>query len=131
MYLLDTDTIIYNLKGERSVRRALREHIQDPMNISIITLTELLYGAYKSQHPDANLARIRAIEQSFEVLPTGEESADTFARLKSELERQGTRLDDFDLLIASCALAHNLILVSNNTRHFTRIPSLRLESWAG
>lgn len=131
MYLLDTDTIIYNLKGERSVRRALREHMQDPMNISIITLMELLYGAYKSQHPNANLARLRAIEQSFEVLPTGQESADTFARLKSELERKGTRLDDFDLLIASCALAHNLILVSNNTRHFARIPGLRLESWAG
>jgi len=130
MYLLDTETIIYNLKGDRNVQRALREHIQDPMNISIITLMELLYGAYKSQHPDANLARISAIEQSFEVLPTGEESADTFARLKSDLERKGTRLDDFDLLIASCALAHNLTLVSNNTRHFARIPGLRLETWA-
>ena len=92
---------------------------------------ELLYGAYKSQHPDANLARIRAIEQSFEVIPTGRESADTFARLKSELERKGTRLDDFDLLIAACALARNLTLVSNNTKHFARIPGLRLETWAG
>ena len=129
MFLLDTDTVIYSLKGDENVRRFLRHHIQDQMKISIITLMELLYGAYKSQHTDANLAKIRTIEQSFEIIPTGRESAETFARLKSELECKGTRLDDFDLLIASCALAHNLTLVSNNTKHFGRIPGLQLENW--
>jgi len=73
--------------------------------------------------------RIQTIKRSFEVIPTGQESAETFARLKSELEIKGTRLDDFDLSIASCALAHNLTLVSNNTKHFQRIPGLRLQNW--
>ena len=131
MYLLDTDTIIFNLKGDENVRRSLRRHLQDTMKISIITLMELYYGAYKSQQHDANLAKVKTIEQSFEILPTGQESAETFARLKSQLERKGTRLDDVDLLIASCALAHNLTLVSNNTKHFERIPGLRLENWVG
>jgi predicted nucleic acid-binding protein len=129
MYLLDTDIIIYNLKGSEKIRQALRLHLQDPIKISIITLMELYYGAYKSRHIDANLAKVKTIEQSFEVISTGQESAETFARLKSELEIKGTRLDDFDLLIASCALAHNLTLVSNNTKHFQRIPGLRLENW--
>ena len=129
MYLLDTDTIIFNLNGNENIRRSLRRHLQDPMKISIVTLMELYYGACKSQRSDANLAKVKTIEQSFEILPTGQESAETFARLKSELERKGTRLDDFDLLIASCALARNLTLVSNNTKHFGRIPGLRLENW--
>ncbi len=130
MYLLDTDTIIYNLKGDDQVRRSLREHLQEPMKISIITLMELYYGAYKSHRQDANLAKVKSIEQAFEVLPTGQESAETFARLKMDLERKGTRLDDFDLLIAACALAHNLTLVSNNSKHFGRIAGLRLENWS-
>ena len=129
MYLLDTDTIIYNLKGDDKVRRKLREHLHEPMKISIITLMELYYGAYKSQQRAANLAKVRTIEQALDVLPTGLESAETFASLKADLELNGTRLDDFDLLIASCALSHNLTLVSNNSKHFECIAGLRLENW--
>ena len=129
MYLLDTDTIIYNLKGDEKIQQALRLHLYDPLKISIITLMELYYGAYKSKQIDANLAKVKAIEQSLEIIPNGQESAEIFARLKAALEIKGTRLDDFDLLIASCALTHNLILVTNNLKHFQRIPGLRLENW--
>jgi len=129
MYLLDTDTIIYNLKGDERIQQALRIHFHDPLKISIITLMELYYGAYKSKQIDANLAKVKAIEQSFEIIPNAQESAEIFARLKVALEIKGTRLDDFDLLIASCALTHNLILVTNNLKHFQRIPGLRLENW--
>ena len=90
---------------------------------------ELYYGAYKSQRIDANLAKVKAIEHSLEIIPNGQEAAEIFARVKAELEIKGTRLDDFDLLIASCALTHNLILVTNNLKHFQRIPGLRLENW--
>jgi len=129
MYLLDSDTIIYNLKGDERIQQALRIHFHDPLKISIITLMELYYGAYKSKQIDANLAKVKAIEQSFEIIPNAQESAEIFARLKVALEIKGTRLDDFDLLIASCALTHNLILVTNNLKHFQRIPGLRLENW--
>jgi len=129
MYLLDTDTIIYNLKGNERVQQALRVHLHDPLKISVVTLMELYYGAFKSQQVDANLAKVKTIEQSLEILPNGQESAEIFARLKTELETKGTRLDDFDLLIASCALTHNLILVTNNLKHFQRISGLRLENW--
>jgi len=129
MYLLDTDTIIFNLKGNEGVRQALRAHLQDPLKISVITLMELYYGAFRSQRVDANLARVKAVEQSIEVLANGPESAEIFARLKVELETKGNRLDDFDLVIASCALTHNLVLVTNNLKHFQRIPGLRLENW--
>ena len=129
MYLLDTDTIIYSLKGDPNVHENLRQHINDILQISIITLMELYYGAYKSQHVDANLAKIKTLEQSLDILITGQETAEIFGKMKSRLESGGNRLDDFDLIIASIALTHNLVLVTNNEKHFKRIEGLKLEKW--
>ena len=63
----------------------------------------------------------KALSKSF---PPGEESAQTFGMLKASQEKSGTRLDDFDLIIAACALAHNLTLVTNNIKHFKRTKGL-------
>ena len=129
MYLLDTDTVIFNLKGHETVRENLQRHFDDPIKISIVTIMELYYGAYKSQRVTSNLAKIKTLEQSLEIIPIGQESAEIFGMLKAQLETQGSRLDDFDLAIAACALAHNLTLVTNNIEHFKRIDGLKLENW--
>jgi len=129
MYLLDTDTIIFNLKGSLAVRKNLLHHINDPIKVSVITLMELYYGAYKSQKVTGNLAKIKTIEQSLEIIPVGIESVEIFGMLKLKLEKTGSRLDDFDLIIAACALAHNLTLVTNNEKHFQRIEGLKLTNW--
>lgn len=129
MYLLDTETVIYNFKGSAAIQKNLQRHLADPIKISIVTCMELYYGAYKSQKITGNLAKIKMLEQSIEVIPLGQESAEIFGMLKAQLEIQGSRLDDFDLAIASCALAHNLTLVTNNVEHFKRIDSLKLVNW--
>jgi len=129
MYLLDTDTLIYNLKGNDSIKRNLELHLEDPIKISVITLMELYFGAYKSEKVAGNLAKIRRIENSFEIVSTGKESAQIFGMLKASLKKSGAPLDDFDLLIASCAMTHNLTLVTNNTKHFSRIDGLKLTNW--
>lgn len=90
---------------------------------------ELYFGAYTSKKPAANLARVKTLENLFEIIPPGVESADVFGMLKASLEDRGTPLDDFDVIIASCALAHNLTLVTNDTRHFSRIDGLKLANW--
>jgi tRNA(fMet)-specific endonuclease VapC len=130
MYLLDTDTVIYSLKGDEAVTKNLHRHIQDPIKISIITLMELYYGAHRSANVASNLAKVKGLEAEFEVIPTGNESAEIFGMLKSRLERSGMRLDDFDLIIASCAMVHNLTLVTNNVAHFKRIKGLKLTNWS-
>ena len=129
MYLLDTDTIIFSLKGDASVQKNLLLHINDPIKTSVITLMELYYGAYKSQKVTGNLAKIKTLEQSMEIITPGLESAEVFGMLKSQLEKTGSRLDDFDLIIAACALSHNLTLVTNNEKHFQRIEGLKLANW--
>ena len=130
MYLLDTDTIIYSLKGHEAVKKNLLRHIEEPMKISIITLMELYYGAHKSEKVAGNLTKVKRLETEFEIIPTGKESAEIFGMLKATLEKSGTRLDDFDLIIASCAMAYNLTLVTNNVGHFKRIEALKLTNWS-
>lgn len=129
MFLLDTDTIIYILKGHPAVERNLRRYYQDPIKISVITLMELYFGAYKSQQVAGNLAKIKTLENSLEVIPVGKETADVFGLQKAALEKGGSPLDDFDLILGCCALAHNLTLVTNNTRHFKRMKGLKLTNW--
>jgi tRNA(fMet)-specific endonuclease VapC len=130
MFLLNTDTIITILKGHVRVLENLRRNFDEPMCLSVISLMELYYGAYKSQQVTSNLAKIRTLESKLEIMPVGRESSEIFGMLKANLEKQGTPLDDFDLTLASCALAHNLVLVTNNVKHFQRIDGLRLVNWA-
>jgi tRNA(fMet)-specific endonuclease VapC len=129
VYLLDTDTVIYVLKGAPAVEDNLRRHYHDPIRISVITLMELYYGAYKSQKVTSNLAKIRTLEHSLEVLPLDQEIVEVFGRQKVQLEKLGTPLDDFDLILGCTALAHHLILVTNNVKHFRKIDSLKLTNW--
>ena len=130
MYLLDTDILVYALKGDAAVRGNLEKHRADPLAVSVVSLMELYYGAHKSRRPVSNLAKVRALEAAFEVLALAQECVETFGSLKAGLEAKGQPLDDFDLALAATCLAHHLILVTNNTRHFSRIEGLRLENWA-
>ena len=130
MYLLDTDTVIYILKGHPAVEQNLQERPYDPVKLCVITLMELYYGAYKSQKVTANLARIRTLENSLEILPVGQEVVEIYGLEKAKLERRGTPLEDLDLILGCCALAHNLTLVTNNVRHFKKIEGLRVVNWA-
>lgn len=130
MFLLDTDTVIYSLRGDEAVKKNINRHIIDSMKISAVTLMELYYGAYKSQQVEKNLAKIKVVENTLEVLHVGMESVEVFGIYKAKLEKAGTPLDDFDLILASCALANNLVLVTNNVKHFKRIKGLRLTNWS-
>ena len=129
MFLLDTDTIIYVLKGNPVVEKNLRRYYHDPIKLCIITLMELYYGAYKSHRVVSNLAKIKTLENTFEILPLGQEMVEIFGQQKSRLEKMGTPLDDFDLILGCCALSHNLILVTNNTKHFKKMEGLKVANW--
>ena len=129
MYLLDTDTVIYALKGEPDVVRNLALHADDPLGVSVITLMELYYGAFRSRQVAGNLAKVRALEKAVRVWDLQADAAEVFGALKAQLESDGARLDDFDLGIAACALVHNLTLVSHNSAHFARVRGLRLDDW--
>jgi tRNA(fMet)-specific endonuclease VapC len=130
MYLLDTDTLMYALKGDRQVVRSLEEKAAQPKALSVITYGELFFGAMKSSAPQVNLAKVRRVAELFPVIEVSRAIMETFGCLKADLERRGRIVDDFDLMIASTALVLNYTLVTNNQRHHRHIPGLRLENWA-
>ena len=116
-YLLDTDTCIYWLRNRQSVRERVRVIGWNKISICVITVAELYYGAYNSNRVAENLARAEFFIQNLPVLPLNDTALRRFGELKAELRRTGQPIADFDLLIASVALAAGYILVTNNTRH--------------
>lgn len=128
-YLLDTDTCIYWLRNRQSVREKVREVGWNQITICVITVAELYYGAYNSNRVTENLARAEFFIQNLSVLPLNDTALRRFGELKAELRRIGQPIADFDLLIASVALAAGYILGTNNTRHYERITGIQLENW--
>jgi tRNA(fMet)-specific endonuclease VapC len=130
MYLLDTDTLIYALKGVEKVVANFRRHAGRPLALSVVSYGELVYGAFKSAHPAENLAKVRRIAELYPLVEVSRGVMDTFGQLKAELEVAGQRLDDFDVLIASTAIMLGYVLVTNNERHYRRVPGLVVENWS-
>ncbi len=124
-YLLDTDVLIYHIRGKEKIQTSV---LQEGVAISIITYAELLYGSEKSQNPQKTRAAVEFVLQtlSIDVLPLEKDSVSRYAIIKSNLEKLGTPLDDFDLLIGATALRYGLTLITNNRKHFSRIPDLAL-----
>lgn len=110
-------------------KQLLKEEIlKDGAAISIITLGELLFGAYKSgnQAKSFELLKYTLNILKLDILNLDEQVMIDFGRIKAELEKNGQRLEDFDLLIASVAKVNNLVLVTRNINHFKRIKGLQL-----
>lgn len=102
----------------------------DNIAICVITAAELYYGAYNSNRVTENLARAEFFIAQLPVLSLNDNTLRCFGELKAQLRKTGQPIADFDLLIASVSLAEGLILVTNNTRHYERIPGIQLENWA-
>ena len=130
MYLLDTDTLIYFLKGHETVVQKFKASANSPKAISIVTYGELVYGARKSERMPENLAKVYRLAELYPVIDITRAVMDSFGEIKASLSSSGITVDDFDLQIGCTALMLNYTVVSNNTRPFEKIPGLKLANWA-
>jgi tRNA(fMet)-specific endonuclease VapC len=130
MYLLDTNTCIVYLKSpDSSVRRRLESIAPDEIAVCSVVKAELFYGAMRSRHPDRNLALQQEFVNEFLSLPFDDASAMIFGRIRSQLAAAGTPIGPYDLQIAAISLAHHCLLVTHNTREFSRVDGLQIEDW--
>ncbi|NEQ70670.1 MAG: type II toxin-antitoxin system VapC family toxin [Symploca sp. SIO2D2] len=129
-YLLDTDICIYWLKNREPFRTKVFQIGWGNIAISQITVAELYYGAYngRQERIEVNLERVERFIKSLKVLELNQSVLCEFGQLKSLLRKQGRVVADFDLLIASCVIAQDLTLFTNNIRHYRYIPKLKLET---
>ena len=132
MFLFDTDTLSQVLKRVPSSTLLARLSTVPPEQqfTSAITVGEMVYGAYRSPSPEPQLRHLEErVWPNVRVLPFDRPAAETYGRLRAELERAGTPLSEPDLRIASIALTHDLTVVTGNVRHFARVSGLRVENW--
>jgi tRNA(fMet)-specific endonuclease VapC len=128
-HLLDTDICVYWLNGRPEVReQALAIGIAN-IAISSITVAELYFGAYNSTRIVPNLERAEQFVGAIAIISPTTTTLRKFGELKANLRRIGQPVADFDLMIASTALSEQLTLVTNNTRHYARIPDLTRANW--
>jgi tRNA(fMet)-specific endonuclease VapC len=99
------------------------------IGISTITVSELSYGASKSNLRKQNFKRLEEFLAPFEIIPYNQNAAKYYGEIRSQLETQGNIIGPLDLLIAAHALSENLTLVTNNEKEFERIKSLKVENW--
>ena len=128
-YLLDTDICVYGIKDRfESIRLHLLENAGE-MAISTVTYSELMYGAEKSDRPERTRRGIKIFTAPLEILTFDIAAAAHFAQIRADLSKAGKIIGPYDMMIAGAARARGLILVTNNSREFSRVDGLRLENW--
>jgi len=128
--MLDTNICIYIIKNRpQSVKEKFRAYHIGELCISSITVSELMYGAYKSQHVEKNLKAIEAFLLPFEIVEYDYDAAVAYGQIRATLERKGQVIGGMDMQIAGHALALDMTVVTNNTKEFQRVDSLVLDNW--
>ncbi len=143
-YLLDTDMLIFMVRGLKSARRpAQRKRAQelvercrqvqttgDSVGLSAVTISELEFGARNSNRYETEMIAVRKLLTPFEFYDYDAVSCPPhYGRVRHELETKGVAIGSMDLLIAAHALALDATLVSNNIAHFSRVAGLRTANW--
>ena len=128
-YLIDTDIIIFALRGDKTVLAKFEENKSIPISISMITYAELVFGAKRSGNEQKNMLKVNRIREIYPVEELNIGIMELFADIKANMYSKAMRIEDLDLFIAATAIYNDLTLVTNNTKHFKNIPLLKLENW--
>jgi tRNA(fMet)-specific endonuclease VapC len=128
--LIDTDILSYYFRGDPIVTNRFVLYLDyfDNFNISIITYFEILSGLLVNDSK-SQLKKFESFCSSNNVINTTIDSVTISSRIVAYLYKNGTLVDNQDLLIAGIAIENNLVMVTNNERHFSRIPNLIIDNW--
>lgn len=129
-FLLDTNAWIKILNKQAcSIKdKFSMTHPSDIVLCSVVK-SELYFGAYKSVHRTENLKLLNELFMQFNSLYFNDKAAEICGNIRAHLAKLGTPIGPYDLQIAGIALANNIILVTHNTKEFSRITDLRIEDW--
>jgi tRNA(fMet)-specific endonuclease VapC len=128
--MLDTNICIYIIKNKpESVKERFREFEIGELCISSITVSELMYGAYKSQQIERNLQALESFLMPFEIVDYDYVASIEYGKIRASLEEKGQVIGNMDMQIAGHALALGMTLITNNTNEFVRIDGLSLDNW--
>lgn len=127
-YLLDTNICIFFLKGKFNLNEQFKKVGLRNCCISEITLAELKYGAECSDRVAENMKMVNDFAKELTIVPIFN-ALNVYAKEKARLRKNGKLIDDFDILVGATAVANNLVLVTENEKHLTRMSKIRIENW--
>jgi tRNA(fMet)-specific endonuclease VapC len=129
-YLLDTNICIYIAKQSiGSVLHKFEQLAVSEVGMSTVTYGELLYGLQKSKYKKKTISLLEKLAGLIIPLPMPTTAGKYYAEIRSKLEKKGKPIGNNDLWIAAHALALDIILVTNNTKEFSRVSKLVVENW--
>lgn len=128
--LIDTDILSFYFRGDVGLRNKLDQYLAkfNQINISIITYYEILAGL-NFKEAKKQLQQFEEFATSNSIIHLTEESARISAGIYADLRKSGVTIGSSDLLIAGIAIENDLILITNNEKHYTPIRNLRVENW--
>ncbi len=130
MYLLDSNVCIHLLNNRHSqIEQHFRTSSPEEIAMCSVVKSELLFGARHSQKVEANLQLLKHFFAPLSSLPFDDRCAEEYGLIRADLSSQGKVIGTNDLLMASIAKAHDAVLVTHNTKEFSRITGLRLVDW--
>lgn len=129
VYMLDTNICIAVMKRRPGVSSRVRDVSPDRIAVPGIVLAELSYGVRKSTQREHNKQALADFCSICSILDWPAQAADTYGKIRAELETQGRIIGANDMLIAAHARFINAVLVTNNTSEFERVSGLALEDW--
>lgn len=130
MFLLDTNVCIRILnQSDHHIIRRFRQCMPTDIALCSIVKAELLYGARHSQKVESNLLLLKQFFAPLTSIPFDDRCADEAGFIRADLAAQGSPIGPNDLLIAATARACDAVLITHNTKEFSRITGLRLEDW--
>jgi tRNA(fMet)-specific endonuclease VapC len=127
-FLLDTNICIYYMKGLFELDLKIEEVGNENCFISEITLAELKFGVANSINKKKNGNALSDFLEGVNIVPIYS-ALDLYASEKARLRIEGNIVDDFDILIGTTAIISNMILVTNNVKHFKRLKNIRIQDW--
>ncbi len=127
-YLFDTNICIFYIKGQYNLKEKITEVGKQNCFISEMTVAELKYSIENSKTIEDMRIIVEAFIPKFAVVPIFN-SLDIYAKEKAKLRKQGLLIDDFDILIGATSIANNMIMVTNNVDHLSRIDNINIEDW--
>jgi tRNA(fMet)-specific endonuclease VapC len=129
MYVLDTNILVYFFKGLGNVAQNLLAESPKDIGIPTIVFHELKVGIKKSKSPQKRINQLNDFISIVKVLPFGKAEAKASAEIRAQLEKKGTPIGPYDILIAGTALANQATLVTHNLGEFKRIDNLNVIDW--
>ena len=130
-FMLDTNICIYAIKHKpEQVFIHLKEHNPDDVCISSVTYAELVYGVAKSKSVEKNRLALSLLLSNIEIMDFDSSAAESYGKIRADLEKQGTPIGPLDMMIAGHAKSLGYTVVTNNTKEFERVADLKLENWA-